>query len=76
MVGVVGVVDAGGDLTGADDLLQSHQHQLDRQEGHTLIEEVQGAVKDEVPVQVYQRRVIMKQSASGTKTFPTILSNY
>lgn len=49
VVGVVGVVNTGGDLTSADDLLQGDQHQLDRQESHTFIEEVQWAVKDEVP---------------------------
>lgn len=49
VVGVVGVVNAGGDLTGADHLLQGNQHQLDGQESHTFIEEVQWAVKDEVP---------------------------
>lgn len=47
---MVGVVDACSDLASADDLLQSDQHQLDGQEGHTFVEEVQGAVKDEVPV--------------------------
>ncbi|TNN34028.1 hypothetical protein EYF80_055816 [Liparis tanakae] len=47
VVGVVGVVNAGGDLASADDFLQGDQHQLDGQEGHALIEEVQGAVEDE-----------------------------
>jgi len=49
VVGVVGVVNAGGDLASADDFFQGDQHQLDGQEGHALIEEVQGAVEDEVP---------------------------
>lgn len=47
---MVSVVNAGGDLTSADDFLQGDQHQLDGQEGHTLIKEVEWAVKDEVPV--------------------------
>lgn len=50
VVGVVSVVNAGSDLARADHLLQGDQHQLDRQEGHTLVEEVEGAVKDQVPV--------------------------
>lgn len=50
MVGVVGMVDTCGDLTDADHLLQGHQHQLDRQESHAFVEEVQGAVKDQIPV--------------------------
>lgn len=50
VVGVVGVVNTGGDLTSADDLLQGNQHELDWQEGHALVEEVQRAVEDEVPV--------------------------
>lgn len=50
VVGVVGVVDAGSDLARADHLLEGDQHQLDRQEGDTLVEEVEGAVKDQVPV--------------------------
>lgn len=50
VVGVVSVVNARGDLTCADDFLQGDQHQLDRQEGHTFMKEVQWAVKDEVPV--------------------------
>lgn len=54
VVGVVGVVDAGGDLASADHLLQGDQHQLDRQEGHALVEEVEGAVKDQVPVREAQ----------------------
>lgn len=44
------MVDAGGDLARADHLLQGDQHQLDRQEGHALVEEVEGAVEDQVPV--------------------------
>lgn len=50
VVGVVRMVNAGSDLARADHLLQGDQHQLDRQEGHTLVEEVEGAVKDQVPV--------------------------
>lgn len=50
VVGVVGMVDAGSDLARADHLLESDQHQLDRQEGHAFVEEVEGAVKDQVPV--------------------------
>lgn len=49
VVGVVSVVNTGGDLTSADDFLQGDQHQLDGQERHAFIEEIQGAVKDEVP---------------------------
>lgn len=54
VIGVVGVVDTSGDLTGADDLLQGDQHQLDGQESHTFVEEVQRTVKDEVPVFEYE----------------------
>lgn len=50
VVGVVGVVNPCSDLTDADDLLQGDQHQLDRQESHAFVEEVQGAVKDQIPV--------------------------
>lgn len=49
VVGMVGVVNPCGDFTGAYNFLQGDQHQLDGQETHTFIEEVQGAVKDEVP---------------------------
>lgn len=49
VVGVVGVVNTCSDLTSADHFLQGDQHQLDGQESHTFIEEVQRAVKDEVP---------------------------
>lgn len=55
MVGVVRVVNTCGDLADADHLLQGHQHQLDRQEGHTFIEEVQGAVKNQIPVCISYR---------------------
>lgn len=48
VVGVVSVVNPGGDLTSAHDLLQSDQHQFDRHERHALVEEVQRAVEDEV----------------------------
>ena len=61
VVGVVGVVDAGGDLAGAHHLLQGDQHQLDGQERHTLIEEVQRAEEDQVPDGTDQRR----QSGNG-----------
>ena len=44
-----GVVHASGDLARADHLLQGHQHQLDGQEGHALVEEVQGAEEQQVP---------------------------
>lgn len=54
VVGMVGVVNTCGDLTSADHLLQSHQHQLDGQESDTFIEEVQRAEKDEVPVYVWE----------------------
>lgn len=54
VVGVEGVVNAGSDLASADHLLQGDQHQLDRQEGHALVEEVEGAVKDQVPVREEQ----------------------
>lgn len=60
VVGVVGVVNTSGDLTSADDFLQGNQHQLDGQESHTLIEEVQWAVKEEVPVFVLQRKIVEK----------------
>lgn len=53
---MVGMVNTGSNLTGADDFLQGDQHQLDRQESHTFIEEVQRAVKDEVPVFVFDTR--------------------
>lgn len=53
VVGVVGMVNASSNLSSADDFLQGDQHQLDRQESHTFIEEVQWAVKDEVPVFVF-----------------------
>ena len=49
VVGVVSVVYTCGDLTSANDFLRSNQHKLDGQESHTLVEEVQRAVKDEVP---------------------------
>ena len=44
-----GVVYTGGDLARADHLLQGHQHQLDGQERHALVEEVQGAEEQQVP---------------------------
>lgn len=50
VVGVVGMVNSGGDLAGTDDFLQGDQHEFDRQESHAFIEEVQWAVEDEVPV--------------------------
>lgn len=46
---MVGVVNPCGDLTSAHNFLQGDQHQLDGQETHTFVEEVQRAVKDEVP---------------------------
>lgn len=46
---MVGVVNPCGDLTSAHNFLQGNQHQLDRQETYTFVEEVQRAVKDEVP---------------------------
>lgn len=46
---MVGVVNTCSDLTSADDFLQGDQHQLDGQESHAFIEEVQWAVKEEVP---------------------------
>lgn len=49
VVGVVSVVDTRGDLTGTDNFFQGDQHQLDGQERHTFIEEVQRAVKDKIP---------------------------
>lgn len=56
VVGVVGVVNASSDLACADDFLQGHQHQLDGQEGHTFVEKVEGAVKDQVPVFGFVRK--------------------
>lgn len=53
VISVVSVVNTGSDLTSADDLLQGDQHQLDGQERHTFIEQVEGAVEDEVPVFVF-----------------------
>lgn len=50
VVGVVGVVNAGGDLARADDFLQRDQHELDGQESHAFVEEVHWAVEEEVPV--------------------------
>ena len=50
VVGVVGVVNTRSNLTAADDLLQGDQHQLHGQESHAFVEEVQWAVKDEIPV--------------------------
>lgn len=50
VVGVVGVVNTCGDLAAADDFLQGDQYQLDGQESHAFVEEVERAVKDEVPV--------------------------
>lgn len=50
VVGVVSVVNTCSDLTSTDHFLQGDQHQLDGQESHTFIEEVQWAVKEEVPV--------------------------
>lgn len=49
VVSVVGVVNASGDFTGADDFLQRHQHEFDGQEGHALVEEVERAVEQQVP---------------------------
>ena len=49
------MVDAGGDLARADHLLQGHQHQLDGQEGHALVEEVQGAEEQQVPAGAGER---------------------
>lgn len=60
VVGVVSVVNARCDLTSADDFLQGDQHQLDRQESHTFIEEVQWAVKDEVPGFVFDRKEMVE----------------
>ncbi len=58
MVGMVGVVNTSGDLTSAYNFLHCNQHQLDGQEGHTFIEEVQWAVKDEVPEFVRTEREV------------------
>ena len=69
VVGVVGVVNAGGDLTGADDFLQGDQHQLHGQEGHTFIEEVQWAVEDQVPVFGYDREKIRYQGKISPLSF-------
>lgn len=55
VVGMVGMVNTGGDLTSADDFLHGDQHQLDGQESHTFIEEVQWTVKDEIPC-IWQRK--------------------
>lgn len=49
VVGVVSMVDTRCDLTDTDDFLQGHQHQLDGQESHALIEEIERAVKDKIP---------------------------
>lgn len=49
VVGVVSVVDPRCDLAGAHHFLQGHQHQLDGQESHTFVEEVERAVKDKIP---------------------------
>lgn len=56
VVGVVSVVNTRCDLPCADDFLQGDQHQFDGQESHTFIEEVQWAVKDEVPAFVFDRK--------------------
>lgn len=60
VVGVVSVVNTRCDLTCADDFLQGDQHQFDGQESHTFIEEVQRAVKDEVPAFVFDRKEMVE----------------
>lgn len=56
VVGMVSMVNTRCDLACADNFLQGDQHQFDRQESHTFIEEVQRAVKDKVPAVVLGRR--------------------
>lgn len=58
VVGMMGVVNAGCDLTSADDFLQGDQHQFDGQERHAFIEEVQWAVKDEVPENMVENKTL------------------
>lgn len=57
---MVSMVNACCNLTCANDFLQGNQHQLDRQESHTFIEEVQWAVKDEVPGFVLDRKEMVE----------------
>ena len=49
VVMVVGMVDPSGNLANPDHLLHGHENELDREEADALVEEVQGAVEDQVP---------------------------
>lgn len=86
VVGMVSMVNTRCDLACADNFLQGDQHQFDRQESHTFIEEVQRAVKDKVPAVVLGRRErkdvssrhiqLLLRPASFKKTFLGLLKIY